>query len=220
MVLPTVYVSIPGAVTFIKPALPVLNIEPADGLYVLEDKLHQFPSNMQLFRELNVIESTIVQQIASAIDAIFLEPLIDQTIGSIMKSIPTIIDRLFDTYGDMSPKELSKMHRQVEQMTYDPVYSINKVFIAIDRLGDIAEICLRTYSREQKVNLAYIILQNTRKFSAGLGKWDTLRQQQSHVAIINGDPILALDFQALNYNVWVFFQFGKFFTISASKIQI
>ena len=197
VVTPTVYVTIQNTVLYVRPVLPQLNITPTDTRYQLEEKRHQYQKDMELFREVNAVESTIIQQIVSAITQTFLEPFINKTTGGINNSIPDILEYLFKVYGDVSPNELARMKQKVEEMTYEPSEPIDTVFTAIDRLADVAEMCLRPYSPEQKADMVYIILQNTRKFSSGLGKWDAKQQRIIETAGTAGNPIPPVDFKAL-----------------------
>ena len=67
VVTPTVYATIQSTVLYVRPVLPQLNITPTDTRYQLEEKRHQYQKDMELFREVNAVESTIIQQILSAI---------------------------------------------------------------------------------------------------------------------------------------------------------
>ena len=189
----TVYAAIVGTVPFTRPSLPTLTIGESDTQYVLAEKRHVFMVNMQLFREVNAVERAIIQQIVTAIDEIYLEALYDPITNSISITIPKILSFLFDTYGMVSPKDLSKMKIKIEGMTYDASDPIDKVFSAIDRFTEVAEICNRPHSPEQKGDIAYIILQNTKKFSSGLAKWDAIQAKAEETATNANTPILPLN---------------------------
>lgn len=62
----------------------------------------------------------------------------------------------------VSPKDLSKTKIKIEGIVYDASEPIHKVFSVIDHFTKVAEMCNRPHSPEQKGDMAYIILQNSK----------------------------------------------------------
>ena len=115
-------------------------------------------------------------------------PSLHQT-NSITKTIPQILNYLFETYSNVSPKELSSLKHQVESMIYDPTEPIDTVFTEIDDLSNIAESVNKPIPEDQKIDMAYITLQNTKKFTSGLRKWDKMQIRAAVQAQTNNEPV-------------------------------
>jgi len=169
---PSVYNAMPDTAPYNRPALPILQISPTDTQFILAQARHQFSEDMREYREVNAVERSIIQQIVAAVEPLYIRALRDRSSNKIKKSIPTILKHLFDNYGDVTPKELQELSARVKNMTFDPVDPIDGVFIEIDDLENIAEMAENPYSEQQKIDMGFIILQNTRKFNSGLKAWD------------------------------------------------
>ena len=72
----------------------------------------------------------------------------------------------------MTVGELRQLRDQVETMAFNPNEPIDNIFTEIDNLAELAEMAHSPFSEQQKINMAYIILQNTNKFESGLENWN------------------------------------------------
>ena len=95
-----------------------------------------------------------------------------KTTNKINKTIPVILTYLFETYGDVNAQELMGLRSQIENMTFDPTEPVDPVFTEIEDFADIVESINGPISTVQKCKLAYIVLQNTKRFKSGLCEWD------------------------------------------------
>ena len=95
-----------------------------------------------------------------------------KTTNKINKTIPVILTYLFETYGDVNAQELMGLRSQIENMTFDPTEPVDPVFTEIEDFADIVESINDPISTVQKCKLAYIVLQNTKRFKSGLCEWD------------------------------------------------
>ena len=118
------------------------------------------------------MERILIQQIINAVEPKYLKPLQDGVTNKLNRSIPAILQYLFDTYGDVSPQEFINLRHQLETMTYDPQDQDNVIFTEIDDLAEIAEAIGDPLLDVQQTKLGYVILKNTKRFSSGLKKWD------------------------------------------------
>ena len=116
---PQVYAIIPGTLEYRRPTLPNLEVTQADTQFVLAEKRHQYEVDMQSFRETNAVERSIIQQIITALETKYLKAIISKLTGNITKTIPQILAHLFDTYGDMTPKQLPLLKYNVETTAFD-----------------------------------------------------------------------------------------------------
>ena len=57
-------------------------------------------------------------------------------------------------------------------MTFDPTEPVDAVFTEIKDFADIAESINDPITTVQKCKLAYVVLQNTKKFKIRLQEWD------------------------------------------------
>ena len=169
---PYIYTTINGTQPYVRPTLPSLNILPTDTQFQIAQKRHQYAEDLRQFREVNGVERAIIQQIVGAIEPKYLRALRDQKTNKISKTIPEILKYLFDTYGDVSPRELQQLRNQVENIVFDPSEPVDTIFSEIEDLETIAEIAENPLSERQKIDMAYLILQNCKRFSNGLKKWD------------------------------------------------
>lgn len=179
-----VYATIPGGEDYIRPNLPVLEVLQADTQFILAEKRHQFAIDMQSFRETNAVERAIIQQIITAVEPKYLKAIKSKATGNITKTIPQILLHLFDTYGDITPKQLSDLKSNVEDMVFDPTEPVDTIFTELDDLADIAEMADKPFTEKQKIDVGYIVLQGTMKFGSGLGSWDkkVSRSEQARAA--------------------------------------
>ena len=102
----------------------------------------------------------------------FLKAIRSKTTNKITKTIPEILTYLFETYGDVNPQELMSLRSEIEHMTFDPKEPVNAIFTEIEDFADIAEAINDPISTVQKCKLAYVVLQNTKRFKSGLREWD------------------------------------------------
>ena len=80
----------------------------------------------------------------------------------------------------MSPQELMNLRTQIKTMNFDPTELVNTVFCEIDDFAEVAEIIRDPLTEIQKCKIAYIVLQNTKRFKNGLDDWDRKRPQEKN----------------------------------------
>ena len=69
-------------------------------------------------------------------------------------------------------EELKQLRDQVESMVFDPTELVDTVFAEIQDLERIAQMANNPIPERQKIDMAYLIFQNARKFTSSLKKWD------------------------------------------------
>ena len=72
-------------------------------------------------------------------------------------SIYKIIQHLFEVYWRVILQTLFEQEQKVQQMVYDPMYPIDGVFMAIDKLVNFSTAPETPYSQPQYISLAYRI---------------------------------------------------------------
>ena len=94
------------------------------------------------------VEQAPIQKIVAMIDATYLEYVRDRTTNSINLSGSVLLVHLQETYGTLMP--------------HDPIAS---VFSVVDDLVKISVLAATPLSSAQQVNIGYVILHKTGKFS-------------------------------------------------------
>lgn len=118
------------------------------------------------------MEQILIQQIINAVEPKYLKPLSDNITNKLNQSIPNILHYLFDTYGDVSPQEFLTLCHQLETMTFDPQDPVDVIFTEIDNPAGIAAAIGDPLTDVQQTKIGDFVLQNTKRFSSGLKKWD------------------------------------------------
>ena len=95
--------ALPGALT-----LPP-NIDAAEA--VRRKKDHQ--KIICKFREIEDIKKTLIRQIVSAIDGQFIDKVCNESINTITKSIPEILQYLFDNFLDVTSHDVVREENKI-----------------------------------------------------------------------------------------------------------
>ena len=149
-----------------------MNVSKSDTQFILAQKRLEYDTNLAIYCEFVAMEHILFQQIVNVIDGKFLKAIRTKTTNKINKTIPVILTYLFETYGDVNAQELMGLRSQIENMTFDPTEPVDPVFTEIEDFADIVESINDPISTVQKCKLAYIVLQNTKRFKSGLCEWD------------------------------------------------
>ena len=166
---------VPSNTPYERPRNPErLQIEGTETQYQIAQRNQEYQEALRLFREVISVERAIIQQMVAAIEPKYLKALRNTVTNKITKTIPEIFEYLFDTYGDISPQELRMLTTQVETLTFPPNEPVDTIFTEIDDLATIAELARAPMSEPQKINMAYLLLQNTQVYSNALNKWNQL----------------------------------------------
>ena len=170
---PTQYALI-SPTAFIRPVHPgVLVIIPGTAPQMAQQsKTHQ--EALRLFNECDNIERTLKQQIVNAIDKVYLRAIINITTQSIQLHVHEIFEYLYRTYGNVTPQKLYAKESEVKSMVYNLQDPIDNIFNEIESLTDLAIRAAVPMSQAQCINIALIIMLNTRKFSHAIRTWNTI----------------------------------------------
>lgn len=66
----------------------------------------------------------------------------------------------------------------VTSLAYDPINPIDDVFDAVQDVADLAQVAGAPYTVQQIVNMAYVIVNNTRKFGKWITEWNRIPPAQ------------------------------------------
>lgn len=170
---------VPGNTPYIKQPNPGrLIIDGTETQYQIAQRREEHAEALRLFKDCIGVERAIIQQIVAAVEPKYLKALRNPVTNKITQSIPDIFTYLFETYGDVTPQELRHLTTQVESMSFPPNEPVDTIFTEIDDLGTIAELARAPMTEQQKINMAYLLLQNAQVYSTALNKWNQKGHQQ------------------------------------------
>lgn len=91
-----------------------------------------------------------------------------------------ILAYLYRLHGKITPAELQQRAMTVTALVYDPINPIDDVFDAVQEVIDMAQVAGAPYMVQHIVNMAYVIVNNTRQFSKWIAEWNRLPPGQSN----------------------------------------
>ena len=171
---PTTYQSlVPNAPVYTRPTNPG-RLVLRDGLtqYQIAQARDQHQETTRVFREVLGVERTIIQQIVVAVEPKFLRALRTPGTNKLNRTIPQILQHLFDTYGDVTPSDLRELTSRVENLSFPSTEPVDTIFSEIEDLAAIADIAGAPLSATQRVNMAYIHFQKALHYKSALKSWD------------------------------------------------
>ena len=160
-----------GNTSYVKPTNPGrLVIDGTETQYQIAQRRDEHTEALRVFQEYLGVERALIQQIVAAIEPKYLKALRNSVTNKIIQSIPSIFDYLFETYGDITPQELRHLTTQVESMNFPPNEPIDTIFTEIDDLSTIAELDRAPMTEQQKINMGYLLIQQTQVYSTALNR--------------------------------------------------
>jgi len=167
---PTTYQSlVPNATVYTRPTNPG-RLVLRDGLtqYQIAQARDQHQETTRVFREVLGVERTIIQQSVVAVEPKFLRALRTPGTNKLNRTIPQILQHLFDTYGDVTPSDLRELTSRVENLSFPSTEPVDTIFSEIEDLAAIADISGAPLSATQRVNMAYIHFQKALLYKSAL----------------------------------------------------
>jgi hypothetical protein len=120
---------------------------------------------MKVYHEYLGVEQALKRQIVAAVEPRWLQALHNHISNSITMPVIEINNYLYRMYGKISTQMLTDKESSVKTMVWDVLQPIDDVFDTIQQLIDLAATAMVPYTPPQIVNIAYNIINNTRKFS-------------------------------------------------------
>jgi hypothetical protein len=109
------------------------------------------------WKEHNTVQGALKQQLATAVDKVYLEA---NNVGYENVTIQTLIQYLFDEYGDIAPLDLRANAKRLNK-EWDPNQPIQTLFSRIKEIQTYAQAGKRTFTDQQIYDAAYTIICNT-----------------------------------------------------------
>jgi hypothetical protein len=167
------YEHVSTGVPFVRPGIPVLPDFTNATAHQITEARQMHADNMAIFKECNLIECTIIQQINTAIDDdSSLADLIDDETGLFEGTVPDIIQELYNTYEAIStPQSFTDAKAKLQSTTYNQARPIVNIFTAPNDYANMAEAAEAPEMTTQLINIALIIITRSTIFASDIRKW-------------------------------------------------
>ena len=116
--------------------------------------------------------------VVAVIDAACLVAIKSHQMTTITLQLYKIMNFLFCNYGRVTLSKLADDKQQLLACSFDPTLPSVLFYNKIDDLMDLANAAGSPYSSQQVINLGYILLNKTGKFTTGIHKWNRIPQAQ------------------------------------------
>ena len=160
-------------VPFQRPQHPGILTMPANVTGPQAEVLRQqYQERMRIFREVTGVDKALKQQIAQAIQPVYLLAIRDRTTNSLSGTVSQILDYLFTTYGNVSVTALADKESAVRSITYHQGQPIDFIFNEVEDLVEYSELANQPLSQAQTVSVAYLILHRSGKLKHAITEWN------------------------------------------------
>jgi hypothetical protein len=139
---------------------------------VMKEAHHE---SLRLFREVQGVEKSLIQQIIQAAESPYLASIRDRASNSLRGSVHEVLEHLRTVYGCISPQMLDDRAEELRTMSHNTQHPVDIVFNAVEDFADFAELeDDLALTQSQKIAKAYIILNKTRRFKNYITDWNRL----------------------------------------------
>ena len=160
---------------FIRPTAPTTYVAPTDpDLIVHHNAEKAYAKQVADFQLVNLVETTILNQLVLAFDKNVLRSKTDHLTRTIHCSIPDVFQYLFDTYGNITNFSLNEARQSTIAHTYVHSDSISNVFDIVDEYAEMADANNTPESSEQLISMTLMILMRANIFSDAISEWNNL----------------------------------------------
>ena len=130
-----------------------------------------FQKRIKLFRETVDVQKALMRQIVAAIDREYLAELRDEKTNFISKSIPEILDYLFDNFADVTAEEVMKEEERIANTFWNVIDPPMKIFTQIDDFQLLAKAAEVPRTDQMLISQALTVIQKTGDFEKGISEW-------------------------------------------------
>ena len=169
----------PAAYTRVSNVPYVVPIHPGELLipegttrHVADHQARTHSEELRVFHEIRGIERTLFQQIVQAIDTAYLASARNRTTGQFNGTVYETLSHLIAVHGKISPSQLNDLETTTKNMVYDPQSPVDVVFNQVEDLVEFGDMANCPFSAGQTINIAYTIINKTRKFKDAIIAWN------------------------------------------------
>ena len=116
----------------------------------------------------------LLRHAQNALEAKWIEPLINEDTGLIEDDLPTLLAYLDANYGVVQSEEVKQKESEVLSTSFNPSEPLIVLFRPIEQLQKLATAANIPYSLEQQLEIGLTIIRSTRDFEKALGDWNEM----------------------------------------------
>ena len=131
------------------------------------------------YNHFQALKRVLRNQLISAIDTEYLDPIRCDLTDMINQEITEIITFLQDSYGKMTVNQIEEAITTIKNFQYDPSKSINVLLMAIQDHADLLKIAGAKLSDSQIQSLAYYLISKFQVFKDALVAWNKLPEPKT-----------------------------------------
>ena len=131
------------------------------------------------YLKFQALQRILKNQLVSAIDPAFLDPIRCELTDMVTQPIADIIKFLQDTYGRMTINQIEEATTNIKNFSYDPSTSINILLTAIQEHVDLMRIAGTALQDKQVQDLAYYMINKYQIFKEALINWNKTPQPKT-----------------------------------------
>ena len=162
-------------IAYERPEHPGVLHVPNNATRVAADALKRtFDEHLRVFHEVRGVEQSLIQQIVTAVDEQYIIAMKNRETGQFTGDVRQIFTYLQNTYGKISPSQLSHFEKEVSEMHYDPVTPVDNIFNRIENLLEYGDLAHCPFSQPQAISKAYNLINRTGKFRESIKAWNRL----------------------------------------------
>ena len=169
---PAAYTTI-AATQFVEPIYPGQhpNVPAGTSATNTSTIVRRHTEDQRQWREFKNVNTTLKNQLLSALDDIYVRALKDHHIGYMNQSIRTILQHLFDNYGNITPLELEDNDTKM-RATWDPNRPFDCLIKQVEDGQDYADDGGQPYTAEQLLRIAYTLVFKTGLYFEDCKGWN------------------------------------------------
>ena len=167
------YATLPGTVPWTTPLNPGVFAPPAAGTAAQIDAAKDVWKEAKLsFDLVQATEKALIAQVVDSLDPIYIRALLNRDTGQYSTSIRAVITHLFDTYGKITPQQVTAKQMELYNLHYDISQPVDMVFNAIQDLVELSDQANSPMTENQMVDLAYVIFAKQPILQQDLRLWN------------------------------------------------
>ena len=137
----------------------------------ISELVREHEAKLKLWKLYTQVEQTLKQQLITAFDDIYLSGLRNRHTGFAGLTLLTMLQHLYDSYGDLTPTELEDNDERMRS-AYDATEPIETLYNQIEQAVDIAEAGQQPYTNAQILTRAYTLILQTGLLDDACRDWD------------------------------------------------
>ena len=164
---------------FVPPYFPgELNIDPDANHIVALISDNHIMKHVVVTMSAKHVEKALQRHIQDAMEAKYLESLINEDTQLIQEDIPTVLRYLFETHGKVPSEKVKQTEQEIKTMSFHPADPMIILYNPIEKLKKLGEAAGIPYTENQFLDVGLTVIRNTLDFERALSDWELLQDNQ------------------------------------------